>query len=461
MRSILDFLRPLTQRTASSISSLLDLKTAPSWQAPERSVGCFRCVVNGKGAWEPKGEALALFIVLAPEIQKLLDSEVDDLHDRVPRNIKYNMWMVGRTPETSTPTIIFTSPGKNTTSSRSSRCKAMGMVKDSNILENYPSIALKALPAMPLICQAGQTIGVQAANDIDSEGNQTRNAPPTGEFGFISVLGTPRSLCGAAALVNGHRLATIGGLIKLGDEWYGFIANHTRSDNIPEDFDPNNMGWGLSFDEDSDCENDNFAAVTSRGSLSSKGGSETSRDETTSAEDELKMSSREDSPYKSQEDVGSDRLLHLHTPPASKYLLEEEKPDIRDLSTQQHIASFKSPYIGNDLDYELFSISNTAWLMPNEMQIPSLTSKPDSLTVLGVARTLSQKRVWVVSGFGGTLPGTVLESPHYIQLPDSRKIEEVWVVELDNDRKTRKSCQRSHRLTLTIRQSSEIVARGL
>jgi hypothetical protein len=238
---------PFVSRTTTSISTLLDRKRTGAWPEPEKSIGELRATIKGKKCWEAKGPALEAFNKVAYPIQKLLDDRRDFLEEgeEIARPISYQIWMVGRNVESALPTIVFASKSKR------SRTKATIIVKENDILAEFPGIAVKALSAIPAVPKA----------DI---GNHSQHPQETDEDD-VSTIGYPQHACGAPIIVGGERKATLGGVLLIGGGWYGITANHARFGDIEE---PSNLSEGsreVSFDDDSDLEEDAFIEITSKG----------------------------------------------------------------------------------------------------------------------------------------------------------------------------------------------------
>ena len=100
--------------------------------------------------WEVTGPALKIFDGLRLDIQTLLDNHRDHIAqgEAKPRRVSFNMFMVGTSPESSSPVIAFISK-----SSRQRRY-AKALLKDSKLLKDHPSIGIKMLNKEPALPQA-------------------------------------------------------------------------------------------------------------------------------------------------------------------------------------------------------------------------------------------------------------------------------------------------------------------
>jgi hypothetical protein len=235
---------PLISR---SISAMLDRKDPPSWYEPEKSIGQFRLSINGKKCWDAKGAALEAFNTVSQSIKALLESRREYIEEgeASARPISYRMWMVGRTEKSAQATIVFISKSKPM------RYKAMLIVKESDLLNEYPGIALKTLSAVPAVPRS------LIHNHCSSNRAQ-------GD-GDVSTIGPTSKLCGASIIVNNETKATLGGVLLVGNVWYGITANHAFSGDVNESTDISQGKAGLAFDEDSDDEDAEFVEITSRG----------------------------------------------------------------------------------------------------------------------------------------------------------------------------------------------------
>ena len=231
-----------------SSSMIFDSKKE-SWPEPEKSIGR-QCVQKMKRneCWEVLGPALELMERLSPEIKRLLEDNQELLEqgeDR-PRVVAFNMWMEGSKPSSATPIIVFSSKSKR------QRSFAKVLLKDSGLLAEYPSIQIKTLDKMPAVHRAAEE---SAAIDVRSkDGNN------------VYLVNASQEGCGALiSLGHPSRTATLTATFKIRDTWYGLSVQHARFDDLQEPESPTASDEVLAFDDDSDDEVDDLAAVTSKG----------------------------------------------------------------------------------------------------------------------------------------------------------------------------------------------------
>ena len=242
-----------------SMPSIFDHKSSV-WPDPEQSIGeeCLR--VGGLKCWLPIGPALAAFEVLSKDLQDLLDKHKDALKqgEPKPRAISFNMWMIGSKPESSNPTIVFSSK------SLRQRAFAKALLKDSKLLDQYPGVRIKTLDRMPAIYRAGSqepdTIEMAFDRIDDVHSNDSEEA--------VYMVDNSRGSCGALIAFGRLRLATMGGTLVINGTYYGISAQHGRYKFLEEPEDATNEDHSLCFDDDSDTEDSdlkNLVEITSRG----------------------------------------------------------------------------------------------------------------------------------------------------------------------------------------------------
>ncbi len=231
-----------------------------AWPDPEQSIGKECLSISGLRCWLPIGPALVAFEILSKDLQALLDKHKDALKqgEPKPRAISFNMWMTGSKPESSSPTIVFSSKSPR------QRAFAKALLKDSKLLDQYPGVRIKTLDRMPAIYQAGS----QQPDTIETTCDSTDNVPNDGSEEAIYMVDDSRGSCGALIAFGRLRLATMGGILLINGTYYGISAQHGRYEFLEEPEDAINEGNSLCFDHDSDTENydlDNLVEITSSG----------------------------------------------------------------------------------------------------------------------------------------------------------------------------------------------------
>ena len=231
-----------------------------TWPDPEHSIGEECLSIGDLRLWLPIGPALAAFKVLAKDLQKLLDMHKDALKqgEPLPRSIAFSMWMIGRHPESSNPTIVISSK------SLRQRAFAKALLKDSKLLDDYPGFNIKTLERKPAVYRAGSqergAIGITCDGTDDVQKDDPEDA--------IYMVDDSRGSCGALIAFGRSRLATMGGTLLINGTYYGISTQHGRYKFFeePEDAADEENPW--CFDDDSDTEDsdlENLVDITSRG----------------------------------------------------------------------------------------------------------------------------------------------------------------------------------------------------
>ena len=439
---------------------MLDFRTQPVWPDPEDSIGGFCVQIGRKCCWEPTGPALVAFKELSVKIEELFRTHKELIIEceEISWSLKFLMWMVGRTEKTAKPTIVFASKSKP------SRLKALHLVKQSNLLAEYPGIALKALEVMPAIPRASSLQATEirmlqpyqpSENDASNpsvilhasssdhprthdalsrdwgEPRQTSNENPDDSplksNDSIYAIGSLENHCGAPLLVGESNTATLGGVVSVNRKHYGLTAHHSRTLDQSKPL----CYWKtatLKFDDDdsdeeSDVDDDDFDVVTSRASISSASDSEPlSSPDSDSSHTPLELGAQDGTAEETSSPI---HIKSTETVPLS--------PDLRDLPMLK-IGSLSSSLASSDLDYNLFPLQTTDATIHNEINIQSEEAcSTKQILIQGVARELTARKIFVATGTTGVVSGSMQESPHFLQIENSRHLQEVWAVRLDRE----------------------------
>ena len=425
----------LTRQTfTKSMPLIFDSKTS-TWPDPERSIGKECLSIGGLRCWLPIGPALAAFEVLSRDLKDLLDKHKDALKqgEPKPRAISFNMWMIGSSPELSSPTVIFSSKSPR------QRAFAKALLKDSKLLDQYPGVRIKTWDRMPAIYQARS----QEPDSIGTTRDSTDDVPNNDAEEAVFMVDGSRGSCGALIAFGHLRLTTMGGILLIDGTYYGISAQHGRYKFLEEPEDGINEGNSLCFDDDSDTEDsdlDNLVEITSRGkhggtphrngrkaelfclciesisSYSDEGSSTLSFTSTTSPKGTV---------FDHPDDFPRTTELTLdHTPemPSPSQPTYSSNPKISDLL----------PYERNDLDYEVFEIDDPYYHNWNTIDLPN---SEDLRCIIPnkIARTLVECPVWAATGTTGCVQGTMMRQPHYIKMAGSETFQEMWAVKMDRN----------------------------
>ena len=228
---------------------IFEAKKAP-WPEPEKSIGrpCSQ-KIRGTHCWEVVGPALDLMEELSPSIKQLLEDNQEILEqgeDR-PRVVAFNMWMEGSRPSSAEPIIVFSSK------SRRQRSCAKALLKQSDLLVEYPGIRIRTLDTMPAIYKAAN--GVPRINATSKDNTN------------VYVFGQRRRSCGELISFGNSRFTTLTLTLAIDGVMYGMTAQHARFDYLQEPQSPTSVDDVLAFDDESEDEDNDMDTVTSRGEL--------------------------------------------------------------------------------------------------------------------------------------------------------------------------------------------------
>ncbi|KAK0511993.1 hypothetical protein JMJ35_005121 [Cladonia borealis] len=409
-------LQSTRQTLTKSMPSIFDNKNSV-WPDPEQSIGEECLSISGLRCWLPIGPALAAFEVLAKDLQDLLDKHKDALKqgEPKPRAVSFNMWMTGSKPESSSPTIVFSSKSPR------QRTFAKALLKDSKLLDQYPGVRVKTLDRMPAIYQAGP----HEPDTIETRRDSTDNVPKDGSEEAIFMVDDSRGSCGALIAFGRSRLATMGGILLINGTYYGISAQHGRYEFLEQPEDATNGGNSLCFDDDSDTEDsdlDDLIEITSSESISShsdEGSPTLSFTSTTSPKDRI---FEEPMNFPSMTELSLDHIPEVPSPSQPTY---SSYPKISNLL----------PYERNELDYEVFKIDDPRYHRWNKIDIPSSGDLIRRIIPNKIARTPVECPVWAATGTTGCVQGTMMRQPHYIKMEDSETFQEMWAIKLDRNTK--------------------------
>ncbi|KAK0117886.1 hypothetical protein ONS95_012205 [Cadophora gregata] len=227
------------------------------WRQPELSVGsqCASLDILGRyKCWlvKDKSPAHVVWKAVSKPIISLLDDQFEHL-DAGDSDLTFEMFMVGRKPTSTVPTIIFSCESKTC------RQKAMALVQKKSILAAYPGGYMAEYSRLPKPLAQGEDAELLFL--------------PAGVY-----LNGPLRICGTPVLVSfgpkkSPRKATIGGIICIDETLYGVTAGHaftqhkasSSSDVSDDEF--SFFGGGDPFESSED--EDESVELTSQASMSS------------------------------------------------------------------------------------------------------------------------------------------------------------------------------------------------
>jgi len=235
-------------RSKNSLSTLLESKKT-TWPDPEKSVGKITKVdVKGFVCFEAVGSALDAFHQISSPIKDLLDGHREQMEagEEKTHTVAFYMWMIGRERSSVRPTIVFSSQSKR------QRQMAKALVKESNILDQFPGVELKTLERMPAVPRAAD---INLKTTFDDNEND------------IYITRSASDACGASICFGGSQKATLGGVILIDNVYHGISVLHHCVNAIEEQDIATGRTKQLVFDDDneSDFADDDFIEVTSTG----------------------------------------------------------------------------------------------------------------------------------------------------------------------------------------------------
>lgn len=318
------------------------LPTATGWLNPEDSIGRYIGKAKWDHIWEAIGPARDVFITVAPKIKDYLESAVEPISSRVT----WSMYMIGKSASQASPSIIFCCDVLQ------HRREVRNTIKDSGILNGYPGIKTGHLPRPP---------------DFDQLVPLGAGGQPSYTRGDILALTSPaKSACGSQlfVVVNGSNsvppapVATIGGVIRLGDDFHYTTAAHAL-EPAPDPTTPDETmlaDEGYDTDDDTlslDSDEDVQSASTSRPSAVDPGRWQPS--DRTGKNPEANVSIRDDTLRK--------RSLQTAEGPLSSLVY----PGGMSLSPigRPFMSSMEGRIPGAELDYALIEISSRHHIIEN------------------------------------------------------------------------------------------------
>ncbi|KAF4631368.1 hypothetical protein G7Y89_g6762 [Cudoniella acicularis] len=254
-----------TTSTKRQITTSIPLSWAimppPIWQQPEVSVGapCVSLDLLGRHkCWSLKDKSPAQLVwrTISKAIITLLEEEFEHLNSG-GSEILVEMFMVGRKPEKSCPTVLL--------SCQNSACRQMCMelVQKKGILAGHPGVKIAACSRFP------RRMALEEDTQIPHL--------PTGVYlnGQFQDYGTSILVSSSSTLNKPPRKSTLGGMVVIDNEIFGMTTAHTFLESPILDGDQNDevefefYGGEDPFDDSSEDEDD-LVKMTSEGSVSSK-----------------------------------------------------------------------------------------------------------------------------------------------------------------------------------------------
>jgi hypothetical protein len=236
---------------SSSIRTTLSLPQTRKgrWLNPELSVGKYLGVKKRKyHYWEAEGPALEAFERIKPQITAVLESACAPVPGS--RFISFNIFLIGETPETAVPNIMFSCEHSNP------RKSAMNLIKESKILDqcqsgiclgqwNYPPHLknLRFLASSKIYMSRGNEMNLSLCdyNLIPASDSKVPRENLPLQIELRNPSARPGYLC----------QATIGGIVELSGRRFYLAPAHVFS---PQWNSSQDMPETYPQSEDSDCE---------------------------------------------------------------------------------------------------------------------------------------------------------------------------------------------------------------
>ncbi len=209
-----------------------------AWPEPTVSIGRKIGKFGSKGlCWEAVGPAREVFNKIRPRLKEHLESGVETISSWVT----WSMYMIGKTPECASPTILFCCEVP------SHRKLVRNVIKESGILDKYPGIKTADAPRPP---DFNQLIRLAEVHGELGSGTVIEGlaAPHGNACGMELTISA-----GSSGLLRSRR-ATVGGVIQLGERYFYFTAEHAFQIDSEE-------GSDGSFSDSYDSENDSDYSI--------------------------------------------------------------------------------------------------------------------------------------------------------------------------------------------------------
>ncbi|KAF4626101.1 hypothetical protein G7Y89_g12059 [Cudoniella acicularis] len=225
----------------------------PRWQQPELSIESPHASLNLLGrykCWSLKDKSPAHLVwkTISKAITSLLEELFEHL-DAGDSELMIEMFMIGRKPANSNPTILFSCENKNC------RQKAVGFVQKKKVLADHPGVLMAECSKRPRL------LAIEYKSDLPPL--------PPGVYlnGPLQSYGTPVLICSTHQVMP--RKATIGGIVSIEGEIFGVTTAHAFSEPREEDT-SNNEDIEFAFyggykPYDSSDDEENFVETTSGG----------------------------------------------------------------------------------------------------------------------------------------------------------------------------------------------------
>ncbi|PQE08748.1 Ankyrin repeat protein [Rutstroemia sp. NJR-2017a BVV2] len=415
-------------------------KPKSKWPDSEQSVGRFCGMQKRYSYWEAKGKAQEAFNVLSPKIADLLERSCGPVPSS--SQIIYDIFMVGETPHTAIPHIMF--------SCRKSepRKAAMETLKKSGLLSNYSGIKTGHWQFPPHIMDP-QPLASEEDFDMDTEVVDSKVLLVPSYESFSTTLPTLLSTTISATRLykfdtpgspNASLKATVGSLVRFAGKPFYFSVSHAFSEDA--DKDPESVFDNADDEDDSAFEFGGFddgedaideeMDITGSGSMDEEvniTGSGSMTSESSGFPDDFNEDFKE-SPGSSDRAASKDtaKLLSEMAESWSKESLKHKvqapfQSQLKIGETENSDMNYAAVYLlSTNLDYALIELDREHNLTPASEQLPNIS--------LENARKIpsGETDIMTVTGSSGLLFGVLSGRPSYVRLISATTFQEAFTV---------------------------------
>jgi hypothetical protein len=418
----------VAEQSWTRLRASFGLKSKPSWPDPELSIGIWHRKMGMSDCWEAKGPAREEYGRLSKDIKRILDERIELLNEGEPvsKMVTFSLYMTGRKRTNARPTVIFCCERPLP------RRRARDLIKENGIMEKYPGWILgdSSFPPEfdePLLRLAFEDTKTSVGFVGSGDGRTVLYRPSDRAYGIEVFIKGYRDQ-------SVIRRATVGGIVRADDRYYGLTVAHAFSEAEPSTELLNKVDFEFDLDdsgEESDLDEEGLVEETSRGSQSP--GSETGRN-TSSV-----VSHRSEVYLAESSDIVSDVLPASASSPVG---MAETDADSDESSEAQETArrplvefgdlAMSAKASSSDIfDWALIEIGNTQLQTFKDLDkrgrgprflSPERAAEPSPKNAAIIALTAS----------GKNLNGDLCENPTYLHIPQTKGFQEVWTIVLDD-----------------------------
>ncbi|KAI7782622.1 hypothetical protein LA080_013110 [Diaporthe eres] len=386
------------------------LPTATGWLNPEDSIGRYIGKAKWDHIWEAIGPARDVFNTVAPKIKDYLESAVELISSRVT----WSMYMIGKSASLASPSIIFCCDVLQ------HRREVRNTIKDSGILNDYPGIKTGHLPRPP---DFDQLVPLGAGGQL-----------PFNRGDIMALTSPAKSACGSQLFViaDGTNsaprapVATIGGVIRLGENFYYTTAAHALK-GAP---DPTAADEAMLADEDCDTDDDALSLDGDEDVYSASTSSPSAVDPGRWQSSDRNGKNSEDNRFMRHEILRQWSLKRFHA--AEEPVSSLTHPGELSLNStgRPFISSTERGIPGSGLDYALIEISSRHHIMENVIKVGP--NDETTVKVHFVAKSEPREAGIIAVTPRGTTKGWISGTPAYSSAPGKQTYVKMLKVSLED-----------------------------